>query len=119
MMTLTTERTETELPQERRLVTSVPGPKSQALLARKTEAVSAGVGVSWPVFIVKAGGGVLIDVDGNSMIDLGSGIAVTTVGNANPYVVEGVSRQVADFTHTCFMVTPYSGYVEVCEALNR
>ena len=118
-MTLTTERTETELPQERRLVTSVPGPKSQALLARKTEAVSAGVGVSWPVFIVKAGGGVLVDVDGNSMIDLGSGIAVTTVGNANPYVVEGVSRQVADFTHTCFMVTPYAGYVEVCEALNR
>jgi 4-aminobutyrate aminotransferase/(S)-3-amino-2-methylpropionate transaminase len=118
-MTLTTERTETELPQERRLVTSVPGPKSQALLARKTEAVSVGVGVSWPVFIVKAGGGVLVDVDGNSMIDLGSGIAVTTVGNANPYVVEGVSRQVADFTHTCFMVTPYAGYVEVCEALNR
>ena len=118
-MTLTTERTETELPQERRLVTSVPGPKSQALLARKTEAVSAGVGVSWPAFIVKAGGGVLVDVDGNSMIDLGSGIAVTTVGNANPYVVEGVSRQVADFTHTCFMVTPYAGYVEVCEALNR
>ena len=50
---------------------------------------------------------------------MGSGIAVTTVGNANPYVVEDVQQQVAEFTHTCFMVTPYAGYVEVCEALNR
>ena len=122
-MTATADRIATAvnngLPQERRLVTSIPGPKSTALLARKTEAVSAGVGIMLPVFITKAGGGVLVDVDGNSFIDMGSGIAVTTVGNANPYVAEGVQRQVADLTHTCFMVTPYEGYVEVCEALNR
>ena len=118
-MTLTTERTDNDLAQVRRLVTNIPGPKSLELLARKTEAVSAGVGVTLPVFITKAGGGILEDVDGNSMIDMGSGIAVTTVGNANPYVVENVQRQVAAFTHTCFMVTPYAGYVEVCEALNR
>jgi len=62
---------------------------------------------------------VLIDVDGNSLIDLGSGIAVVNVGNANPRVVEAVTEQVARFTHTCFMVTPYEGYVAVCEALNR
>ena len=121
-MTTTADRSTTPtngLPQERRLVTSIPGPKSQALQARKTEAVSAGIGVMLPVYVVKAGGGVLVDVDGNSLIDMGSGIAVTTVGNANPDVVAGVQQQVADFTHTCFMVTPYSGYVEVCEALNR
>ncbi|CAB4672505.1 unannotated protein [freshwater metagenome] len=118
-MTLTTERTDNDLAQVRRLVTNIPGPKSLELLSRKTEAVSAGVGVTLPVFITKAGGGVLEDVDGNSMIDMGSGIAVTTVGNANPFVVENVQKQVAAFTHTCFMVTPYSGYVEVCEALNR
>jgi len=105
--------------QERRLVTSVPGPQSQAWLARKNHAVSAGVGVTFPVFIKKAGGGILVDIDGNQLIDLGSGIAVTTVGNANPLVAEGVRRQVEEFTHTCFMVTPYEGYVEVCEALNR
>jgi 4-aminobutyrate aminotransferase/(S)-3-amino-2-methylpropionate transaminase len=105
--------------QERRLVTAIPGPRSQALQARKTAAVSAGVGVTLPVYIARAGGGILVDVDGNSLIDLGSGIAVTTVGNANPLVVEGVREQVGAFTHTCFMVTPYAGYVEVCEALNR
>jgi 4-aminobutyrate aminotransferase/(S)-3-amino-2-methylpropionate transaminase len=105
--------------QERRLVTPIPGPASTALLARKDGAVSAGVGVTLPVFIEKAGGGVLVDVDGNSLIDLGSGIAVTTVGNANPYVADAVAMQAHAFTHTCFMVTPYVGYIEVCEALNR
>ena len=81
--------------------------------------MSAGVGGTLPVFITEAGGGVLVDVDGNSLIDLGSGIAVTSVGNAAPRVVERVQQQVAAFTHTCFMVTPYEGYVAVCEALNR
>ena len=107
------------LPQERRLVTELPGPRSRELMQRRVGAVSAGVGGTMPVFAERAGGGVIVDVDGNSLIDLGSGIAVNTVGNANPRVVERVQRQVADFTHTCFMVTPYAGYVEVCEALNR
>jgi 4-aminobutyrate aminotransferase / (S)-3-amino-2-methylpropionate transaminase / 5-aminovalerate transaminase len=107
------------LPQERRLVTALPGPRSIELQARRTAAVSAGVGGTLPVFIVAAGGGVLLDVDGNSLIDMGSGIAVTTVGNSAPKVVENVQRQVAEFTHTCFMVTPYESYVAVCEALNE
>jgi 4-aminobutyrate aminotransferase / (S)-3-amino-2-methylpropionate transaminase / 5-aminovalerate transaminase len=107
------------LPQVRRLVTSIPGPKSSEWLARKAEAVAAGVGITMPVFAVAAGGGVLVDVDGNSLIDLGSGIAVTGVGNSAPRVVEAVRTQVGQFTHTCFSVTPYASYVEVAEALNR
>lgn len=107
------------LPQVRRLVTEVPGPRSRALMERRAAAVSAGVGGTMPVFVERANGGVVLDVDGNSFIDLGSGIAVTTIGNSNPHVVRRVQQQVAEFTHTCFMVTPYSGYVEVCEALNR
>ncbi|MEU4701360.1 4-aminobutyrate--2-oxoglutarate transaminase [Nonomuraea dietziae] len=107
------------LPQERRLVTEIPGPKSRELLARKQAAVPPGIGTTLPVFVTRAGGGVVVDIDGNSLIDFGSGIAVTSVGNAAPRVVERVSRQVADFTHTCFMVTPYESYVEVCEKLNE
>ena len=107
----------TDLPQERRLVTELPGPKSRELFARRNSVVSAGVSTAFPVFIERAGGGVLVDVDGNSLIDLGSGIAVTSVGNASPKVVQAVSEQVAAFTHTCFMVTPYEGYVQVCEHL--
>ncbi|WP_309647238.1 4-aminobutyrate--2-oxoglutarate transaminase [Nocardioides sp.] len=105
------------LPQERRLVTAIPGPESQLRLQRKKEHVADGVGTTLPVFVVAAGGGVLVDVDGNSLIDLGSGIAVTSVGNAADAVVRRVQEQVAAFTHTCFMVTPYDGYVDVCEAL--
>ncbi|CRZ16734.1 4-aminobutyrate--2-oxoglutarate transaminase [Mycolicibacterium neworleansense] len=105
--------------QERRLVTAIPGPISQEMQARKTAAVAGGVGITLPVFVVAAGGGILVDADGNQLIDFGSGIAVTTVGNSAPAVVEAVTQQVAAFTHTCFMVTPYEGYVRVAEELNR
>jgi len=107
------------LPQRRALVTEIPGPRSRALLQRKQSAVPAAVGITLPVFAQAAGGGVLVDIDGNSLIDLGSGIAVTTVGNSAPRVVAAVQQQVQRFTHTCFMITGYEGYVEVAEALNR
>ena len=106
-----------DLVQERRLVTELPGPRSKELFARKQSAVSNGIGTTFPVFIERAGGGVLVDVDGNSLIDLGSGIAVVSVGNSAPHVVDAVTDQVGAFTHTCFMITPYEGYVEVCEQL--
>jgi 4-aminobutyrate aminotransferase len=115
-MTVSDQR---ELPQERRVVTAIPGPLSQELQERRRASVPQGVGSVLPVYITDAGGGVVVDVDGNSLIDFGSGIAVTSVGNANPRVVRRVQDQVARFTHTCFMVTPYESYVSVCEALNR
>jgi 4-aminobutyrate aminotransferase/(S)-3-amino-2-methylpropionate transaminase len=105
--------------QLRRLVTEIPGPQSRHLMARRAAAVSSGVGTTLPVFVDRAGGGVIVDVDGNSLIDLGAGIAVVNVGNAAPKVVAAVQEQVAAFTHTCFMVTPYEGYVAVCEELAR
>ena len=107
------------LPQERRLVTEIPGPASRALHARRARAVPSGVGTTLPVYVVAAGGGVVVDVDGNSLIDLASGIAVTTVGNSDPRVTTAVMRQAQAFTHTCFMVTPYESYVALAEALNR
>ena len=107
------------LPQRRRLVTEVPGPRSRELAARKAGAVAPGIGTMLPIYVERAGGGVLVDIDGNSLIDFGSGIAVVNVGNAAPEVVARVQAQVAEFTHTCFMITPYEGYVAVCEQLNR
>jgi 4-aminobutyrate aminotransferase / (S)-3-amino-2-methylpropionate transaminase / 5-aminovalerate transaminase len=105
------------LEQKRILATSIPGPKSQALHKRKLAAVSAGVGTGLPVYVEEVAGGILRDVDGNQLIDFGSGIAVTTVGNQNPRVVEAVTRQINDFTHSCFMVTPYEEYIAVAEQL--
>lgn len=107
----------TDVAQQRRLVTPIPGPASQALAARRAAAVAPGVSSTLPVYVDHAGGAVLVDVDGNSFIDLGSGIAVTSVGHAVPAVVDAIAAQAARFTHTCFMVGPYEGYVEVCEQL--
>jgi 4-aminobutyrate aminotransferase/(S)-3-amino-2-methylpropionate transaminase len=108
-----------DLPQERRLVTEIPGPRSRVLHERRTAAVASGVGSVLPVYVAAAGGGVIVDVDDNSLIDLASGIAVVSVGNSAPEVVDRVTEQVSAFTHTCFMVAPYEGYVEVCETLAR
>ncbi len=109
----------TTLEQSRKLVTDIPGPASLELSKRRVAAVSHGVGVTMPIYAARAGGGIIEDVDGNRLIDLGSGIAVTTIGNSSPRVVEAVRAQVADFTHTCFMVTPYEEYIAVAEHLNR
>ncbi len=108
-----------DVPQVRSVVTPIPGSRSLALARRRDEAVPAGISATLPVFVERAAGGVVIDVDGNSLIDLGSGIAVTNVGNAAPAVVARVLEQAARFTHTCFLLTHYEPYVEVCEALNR
>jgi 4-aminobutyrate aminotransferase/(S)-3-amino-2-methylpropionate transaminase len=115
--TVETNSTDT-VPQERRLITEVPGPRSRALQARRLDAVAQGVSTVFPVYIESGSGAVLVDVDGNALIDLGSGIAVTGIGHAAGAVVDAVQEQVARFSHTCFMVTPYEGYVAVCEELN-
>ena len=102
---------------ERKVVTELPGPKSRALHERREAVVSAGLSTGFPVYIERGEGAMLLDVDGNLLLDLGSGIAVTSIGHAVPEVIEAVSQQVADFTHTCFMVAPYEEYVAVCEEL--
>ncbi len=109
----------TAIAQKRNLITAIPGPKSAELIKRRGEAVSASLGTAFPVFIERAEGAIIIDVDGNSILDLGAGIAVLNVGHSASKVIENVKTQIEAFTHTCFMVVPYTGYVEVCEALNR
>lgn len=108
---------EYRLEQKRDLQTAIPGPKSQELAARREKAVAAGVASSVPVYADELDGGIIKDADGNQLIDLGSGIAVTSVGATAPKVVEKVREAVGKFTHTCFMVTPYEGYVEVAEKI--
>ncbi|MDR2378139.1 MAG: 4-aminobutyrate--2-oxoglutarate transaminase [Bifidobacteriaceae bacterium] len=106
------------LPQVRRLVTELPGPNSRRLAERMGASVAPALtNPTVPVFAQAGGGGVVVDVDGNSLIDFGSGIAVTTVGISRPEVVAAVQNQVAALTHTCFMVTPYESYVALAERL--
>jgi 4-aminobutyrate aminotransferase/(S)-3-amino-2-methylpropionate transaminase len=118
-MTTTASDITFRLEQKRRVQADFPGPKSLALAERRKSVVAAGVASGVPVYVADADGGIIQDVDGNSFIDLGSGIAVTSVGASDPAVVGAVKEAVEHFTHTCFMVTPYEGYVAVAEQLNR
>jgi 4-aminobutyrate aminotransferase/(S)-3-amino-2-methylpropionate transaminase len=102
---------------ERKVMTELPGPKSRALHERRKAVVSSGLGMGFPVYIERGEGAIVVDVDGNRLLDLASGIAVTTIGHAVPELIEAVSAQVAAFTHTCFINVPYEGYVAVCEEL--
>ena len=104
--------------QRRHLATAIPGPRSLELAVRRESAVSAGVSSGLPVYIERGAGAILVDVDGNQLIDLGSGIAVASVGHAHPAVTAAIAEQAASFNHTCFMVTPYEEYVAVAEELN-
>ena len=103
--------------QERRVVTAIPGPRSIALQERRTAVVSAGVASALPVFIERAHGAIVVDVDGNQFIDLGSGIGVMTIGHTDEGVVAAAQAQLEQLTHAMFTITPYESYVRVCELL--
>src|SRR5690625_706699 len=107
------------LDQSRKLVTELPGPKARELQERMRTYVPKALSPSTPAFASRAEGGIVEDVDGNRLIDLGAGIAVTTVGASHPKIVDAVQQQVADFTHTCFMVTPYESYVQCAQRLDE
>ena len=107
------------LEQSRKLLTELPGPKARQLREHLETYVPKAVSPSTPAFVTRAEGGIVEDVDGNRLIDLGSGIAVTTVGASHPKVVEAVKAQVENFTHTCFMVTPYESYAQLAQKLDE
>ena len=101
------------------LVTPIPGPKSQALTARRQQAVPKGVPATTPIAIVQADNAVITDADGNRLIDFGGGIGVVNAGHRNPRVVQAVRDQLDHFTHVCFPVSMYEPYIELAEKLNR
>ncbi len=105
------------VPQERRIVTAVPGPASQALHERRLAVVPTGVSSALPVYIARANGAILVDVDGNQFVDFGAGIGVTTVGHTETAVVGAAAEQLQDVIHTLFTITPYEEYVRVAELL--
>jgi 4-aminobutyrate aminotransferase/(S)-3-amino-2-methylpropionate transaminase len=107
-----------DIPQERKLVTEVPGPRSAEWFARRGDAIPPGVVNLHPVVTARASGAIVEDVDGNRLIDFATGIAVLNVGHTHPRVVEAAHRQLELDTHTCFHVTANEPYIELAERLN-
>jgi len=102
-----------------RLTTPVPGPRAKALLDRRAAALPSGLGRATDVVVDRAHGALIVDVDGNTFIDMASGIGVTGVGNAPAEVVDAVTTQTAKFLHTCSLVTTYEPMVRLAEVLNE
>ena len=101
-----------------RLKTAIPGPASQALLARRARAVPKGVPAVTPIAIAHAEGAVLTDVDGNRLIDFGGGIGVVNVGHRHPAVLDAIRDQLDRYLHVCFPVSSYEPYIALAERLN-
>jgi len=107
-----------DIPQERKLVTEIPGPKSREWFERRKTAIPPGVASIHPIVTARASGAIIEDVDGNRLIDFATGIAVLNVGHSAPEVVAAVQRQAELDTHTCFHVTANEPYIELAERLN-
>src|SRR5271165_910160 len=100
------------------LRTSIPGPRSQALMKRRNAAVVQGAYHATPVFVAKAEGALVEDVDGNRLIDLAGGIGCLNVGHRAPRVLAAIRAQLDRYLHACFSVTPYELYVSLAEKMN-
>ena len=87
--------------------------------ARKEDAVARGQGNIAPVYVERALGSELWDVEGNRFIDFGTGIAVCSAGHCHPKITAAVAQQLEKFSHTCVMVTPYDSSVRLAEKLNE
>jgi 4-aminobutyrate aminotransferase/(S)-3-amino-2-methylpropionate transaminase len=107
-----------DIPQERKLVTEIPGPKSRAWFERREQAVAVGVYNIHPIVTARASGAIVEDVDGNRLIDFATGISVLNVGHSSPAVVAAAQRQLELDSHTCFHVTANEPYIELAERLN-
>jgi 4-aminobutyrate aminotransferase/(S)-3-amino-2-methylpropionate transaminase len=107
-----------DIPQERKVVTEIPGPRSKELFARRQAAIPLGVFNIHPIVTARASGAIIEDVDGNRLIDFATGISVLNVGHSSPAVVEAAQRQLELDTHTCFHVTANEPYIELAERLN-
>ena len=101
------------------LRTPIPGSKSKALAARRAQAVPRGLSHGTPIYVAKAEGAWLEDVDGNRYIDFAGGIGCLNVGHRREAIVSSVREQLDRFMHTCVQVTPYEGYIRLAERMNE
>jgi 4-aminobutyrate aminotransferase/(S)-3-amino-2-methylpropionate transaminase len=101
------------------LRTPIPGPKSQALSARRAKAVPRGLSHGTPIYVATAEDAWLEDVDGNRYLDFAGGIGCANAGHRRHEVVDAVKDQLDHFLHTCVQVTPYENYVRLAERMNE
>jgi 4-aminobutyrate aminotransferase/(S)-3-amino-2-methylpropionate transaminase len=92
---------------------------TEGLAERRNRQVPRGVGTMNPVFIAKAEGALLTDVDGREYIDFAGGIGVNNVGHRHPKVLAAIAEQLQAYIHPCFHVMMYEPYIALAERLNE
>ena len=96
-----------------------PGHKNADMMARRAAALPRGVGQAHPLFASKAKNAEIWDVEGRRFIDFVAGIAVVNTGHCHPEVIAAAQAQIPMFSHTCFQVVAYDGYLTLAERLNQ
>lgn len=92
--------------------------KNAEISKRRDAAISNGVGMQTQVYVERASGSEVWDIEGNRFIDFAAGIAVVNTGHCHPRIIEAVTKQAQAFTHTCHQVLPYENYIHLAERLN-
>src|ERR1700756_22422 len=100
------------------LRTAIPGPKSKALSERRAKAVPRGLSHGTPIYVAKAEGAWLEDVDGNRYLDFAGGIGCLNVGHRSSRVMSALREQLVKELHLCFAVAPHESYIALAEKLN-
>ncbi|MCZ4306359.1 4-aminobutyrate--2-oxoglutarate transaminase [Zoogloeaceae bacterium G21618-S1] len=98
--------------------TQLPGLSNAELLERRHSALPRGVGQAHGLFASRALNAEVWDVEGRRYIDFVAGIAVVNTGHSHPAVVKAVEQQLHQYSHTCFQVVAYDGYLRLAERLN-
>ena len=90
---------------------------SYASVAARERYVPRGLANTHAIFVARAEGTRVWDVDGKEYLDFTSGIGVLNTGHRHPRVVGAVREQLDRLMHTCFQVTMYEPYVELAARL--
>ncbi len=99
--------------------TKIPGPKSMALLKKRNKEVPSGIHSSADIFIDKAKGALLYDVDGNVLIDFAGGIGSINFGHCDKRIINAVNKQAKQYMHVGFQAMMYEPYVRLAEKINK
>ena len=91
--------------------------ESYASIAARERHVPRGLANTHAIFVDRAEGTKIWDVDGKEYLDFTSGIGVLNTGHRHPHVVRAVQTQLDRLMHTCFQVTMYEPYVELAARL--
>ena len=96
---------------------TLPGPKAQAVIERREQAIPNAIRCGYPVVMDHAEGAMIEDVDGNRFLDWIGGVGVLNIGHCHPEVVDAVKAQADKYFHGMFNVVTHEGYVALAEKL--